>query len=224
METEGYNRHHTRLFFTSAAADDDTFQVIRFTGEEAISKPYHFEIDLVSDDPDIDMDRMIGMPARLTIEKDGDQRHIHGVLKTFEQGDEAKSGRCYYHAELVPRLWLMTLSRQNQIYQNQSVPEIIREELLSSQSKGASAGISGKDFELRLTQHYVRREYVVQYAESDFNFISRLMEHEGLFYFFEQDGDREKLVITDNNIHLKPIAEEPHLAYRRAGGVEDGRR
>ena len=214
------SEHQTsHIFFTSAAVDDDTFKVIRFSGQESISTPYAFNIDLASDEPGIDIDRVINMPARLSIEKDGQQRNIHGVLQVFEQADEALAGHYYYQAVLVPRLWLMTLSRQNQIYQNKTVPEIIQAELLSSQNKGAAVGISADDFEFRLTQTYVRHEYIVQYAESDFNFISRLMEHEGLFYYFEQVDGKEKLVITDNNIHLRVIAEDPAVTYRPASGM-----
>ena len=80
------------------------------------------------------------------------------------------------------------------------MPEIVAEEIKGATAKGptqdAKSGLTGDDFESRLTRNYPKREYVVQYAETDLNFISRLMEHEGIFYFFEQGDKREKLIIV----------------------------
>jgi type VI secretion system VgrG family protein len=196
----------TRFYFQSKASSlvQDTFRVIRFNGQEEISQPFRFEIELVSDNADIDPDEVLQWPAFLTIERDGKRRMVHGVLA-------------------VPRLWLLSMSQQNQIYQDKSVPEIVEEELKGSKDKGpaglAAANLTTKDFELRLTRKYQKREYVVQYGESDLNFISRLMEHEGLFYFFEHDDEKEKIIITDDNIHFPAIAEESSIPYRSPSGM-----
>jgi len=215
----------TRFYFQSRASSlvKDTFRVIRFHGQEEISQPFRFEIELVSDNADIDADEVLQWPAFLTIERDGKRRMVHGVLAEFEQQHETSLDLHFYRAVLVPRLWLLSMSQQNQIYQDKSVPEIVEEELKGSKDKGpaglAAANLTTKDFELRLTRKYQKREYVVQYGESDLNFISRLMEHEGLFYFFEHDDEKEKIIITDDNIHFPAIAEENTIPYHSPSGM-----
>jgi len=215
----------TRFYFQSRASSlvQDTFRVIRFHGEEEISQPFRFEIELVSDNADIDADEMLQWPALLTLERDGKRRMIHGVLAEFEQQHETSLDLHFYRAVLVPRLWLLSMSQQNQIYQDKSVPEIVEEELKGSKDKGpaglAAANLTTKDFELRLTRKYQKREYVVQYRESDLNFISRLMEHEGIFYFFEHDDEKEKIIITDDNIHFSAIAGETTIPYHSPSGM-----
>jgi type VI secretion system VgrG family protein len=215
----------TRFYFQSRASSlvKDTFRVIRFHGQEEISQPFRFEIELVSDNADIDPDEVLQWPAFLTIERDGKRRMVHGVLAEFEQQHETSLDLHFYRAVLVPRLWLLSMSQQNQIYQDKSVPEIVEEELKGSKDKGpaglAAANLTTEDFELRLTRKYQKREYVVQYGESDLNFISRLMEHEGLFYFFEHDDEKEKIIITDDNIHFPAIAEESSIPYHSPSGM-----
>jgi len=215
----------TNLYFESRAKNvpADTFRVISFEGQEEISRPFRFEIELASERPDIDVHDILRWPAFLAIERDGEVRKIHGILAEFEQKGEGPLDLCYYRAVLVPRLWLLSMSRQNQIYQNKSVPQIIEEELKGARNKGpaelATAGLTAGDFELRLTRKYSAREYTVQYQESDLDFISRLMEHEGIFYFFEHDDNKEKIIITDNNIHFPALAEESTVLYRPPSGM-----
>ncbi|UCG65312.1 MAG: type VI secretion system tip protein VgrG, partial [Deltaproteobacteria bacterium] len=215
----------TNLYFESKAKGmpADTFRVIGFKGQEEISRPFRFEIELASERPDIDVEEILRWPAFLAIERDGGIRRIHGVLGEFEQKREGPLDLYHYRAVLVPRLWLLSMSSQNQIYQNKSVPQIIEEELKGTRNKGpaelAAAGLTAEDFELRLTRKYSPREYTVQYQESDLDFISRLMEHEGIFYFFEHDDTKEKIIITDNNIHFPAMAEESTIRYRPPSGM-----
>ena len=209
---------HVRITFESKALDAETFSVLRFTGEEAISEPYRFEIDLLSEQGDIDPDAVLGRPATLSVQRgdEGTPRRIQGILAAFEQGPEGLYGHYRYRAVLVPRLWLLSLSRQNQIYQNKSVDEIVEEELKGAQGKGpaelAAIGLTAQDFEFRLSGSYATREYVVQYNETDLAFISRLLEHEGIFYFFEHDDKREKVVFCDDNVHLPAPGADSQIA------------
>lgn len=209
--------------FVSQALEADTFQVMGFKGEEEISKPYRIEIDLVADNPDIDLEKLLFSPASLSIERDDQTRKVHGVVAECQVLDALPMDRYQYRVVLVPRIWLLTMSRQNQIYQSQSVPDIIAQEIKSATAKGATrhaaAGLTTEDFELRLTRDYPKREYVVQYGESDLNFISRLMEHEGIFYFFEQGEEREKLIISDNNIHFAYPEDQEPIPYRPKSGL-----
>ena len=209
--------------FSCSAFDKDTFEVIAFSGTEEISRPYRFEIDLLAGHPDIDMQRLLFSTATLTLEKGDHIRSIHGVVAQCRLTDALPNQRFCYHVQLVPRLWLLSLSRQNQIYQKLSVPDIIAQEIKADTAKDATkdaaAGLVGDDFEMRLTSNYFIREYTVQYKESDLDFISRLMEHEGIFYFFEQIDEREKMIISDNNVHFANLTEADTLAYRPGSGL-----
>jgi type VI secretion system VgrG family protein len=189
------------LRFESRALPADTFQVLQFDGEEEISKLYHFELLLVSRDPDIDFEAVLESSAQLAITAQGNTRYLNGMISRFDQGGQWQNGLYEYRAVLVPRLWIMAQSTQNQIFQEQTVPDIVESELSSISKKGSHPlvrdGLSVDDYEIYTIRDYDEREYVVQYKETDHNFISRLMEHEGIYYYFEQDDIREKLVVTD---------------------------
>ncbi|MFQ5773107.1 MAG: type VI secretion system Vgr family protein [Kiloniellaceae bacterium] len=216
---------HVNLYFESEVLDGDTFKVVRFTGEEAISRPFRFEIELMSERPDIDLASVLGRRAKLAFQRgdDGEMRNVYGVLAEFEQGREGQYGHYAYRAVLVPRLWLLSLSRQNQIYQNKSAIEIVEEELKGAKDKGpaelAAVGLSADDFEFRLSREYAKREYVVQYQESDLDFVSRLLEHEGVSYFFEHDEERDKIVFCDDNVHFPKPSEESRVSYVLPSGT-----
>ncbi len=209
--------------FVCDAFDAETFEVIAFSGSEEISRPYRYQIDLLADNPDIDMEKLLYSQGTLIVEKGGNERKTHGVVAECRLSEALPEQRFRYHVVLVPRIWLLSLSRQNQIYQNLSITDIVAQEIVASTAKGAtkdaSAGLTGGDFDLRLTRTYPIREYTVQFNESDFDFISRLMEHEGLFYFFEQGAEREKMVISDNNIHFATLEDPDRLAYRPKSGL-----
>jgi len=210
--------------FVSDALPEDTFQVLQFDAEEEVSQLFHVELRLVSRDPNIDFDLMLERSACLSIITKGKQRNIHGMLAEFEQGGEWQNGLYEYRALLVPRLWMLSQSTQNQIFQDQTVLDIVSSELKNVNKKGsnplAEAGLgSDDDYEMFTIHQYEEREYVVQYKETDLNFISRLMEHEGLYYYFEHNDDCEKLVITDTfaEEHISDNSEA--LFQSEASGV-----
>lgn len=219
------SEQHLNLHFESKALEPDTFKVVRFEGVEEISRCYRFEIELVSDHADIDLAAVLGQPAHLALQRgdDGEPRKLHGILAEFEQGPEVAYGHYSYRAVLVPRLWLLSLSRQNQIYQAKSVIEIVEEELKGAAGKGpaemAAIGLTSDDFEFRLSGSYVNREYVVQYQETDLDFICRWLEHEGVFFYFEHDDDKEKIVFCDDNVHLPKIDDAGRIAYNLPSGT-----
>ena len=198
----------TEFVCESEALGEGTLEVARFHGDEEVSAPYWFEIDLISSDSEIDLASVLAEPGYLGIRREtGDLVKIHGVFSEFEQQGQ---GTLYthYHAVLVPRLWLLSLQRQSQIHQEVSIRDILQSEL------DAGGLTEGPDFELRLQGEYPTREYVVQYEETDLEFLSRLMEHYGIFYFFEQGEDREKLIFADSNDAFVSITGDPTLPYR----------
>jgi type VI secretion system VgrG family protein len=193
------NMTSKKFSFISNSLPPDTFGVVDFKGSERISTPYRFEVMLVSDNLKIDFDAVMGKTATLTahVEKGGDTLY-HGVVANFEQLHET-DGYAFYHARLVPRFWWLSVVQHNQVFLNETVPDFLRAIL-------KSGGLfEGPDFEFRLQGAYEPVEYVCQYGETHLNFLSRWCEHEGIYYYFEQTEDREKVIFTDTKIaHTDP--------------------
>ncbi len=182
-----------RFFFKIA---ETAIPVVEFTAHERISFPYEVDLILASED-EISFDDVIGKEALLVIAGLAEDRYIHGIVNRFMQSGHR--GRfILYRAKLVPPLWLLALKNDCRIFQNQSIQDIITQVLLH-------VGITGNNFEFRLKNTYPPKEYCVQYRETDLNFISRLCEEEGIFYFFEHSIDRYLLVFGDSTINYQPI-------------------
>ncbi len=204
--------------------DEDELLLRSFSGHEGISRLYHYELVMYSLKPDIDFDQVIGQPATLTITLDDQNstpRSIHGILSAFCQGpahwvtlpDTEKLGFAEYRATLVPALWMLTRQSDCRIFQNLAVPDIIRE-IVNKYS-----GIQLDDSQLR--GHHPQREYCVQYRETDFNFISRLMEEEGICYFFADDDRQQKVVLADNLTAFPPCPVISTLSYTEKNQINE---
>lgn len=201
-----------RYAFVSGAKAEDTFSVVRFSGCEAISQPYRFEIELATEDAEIDLHAMLQKPARFVIHRgDLDDRVFGGVLAEFEQTQES-GGHALYKAVLVPRLWNAGLYHENQLFLDKSVEDIIKEVLQQTR-------LTGKDYDFRLTGAYAPWEYLCQWRETDLNFIHRWMEREGIYYYFAQEGQKEKMIITDSATSHKPICEPFQIPYSPPSGT-----
>ncbi len=163
--------------------------VRNFQGEERISGLFHYRIEMFSEDFSLSFDTITGQPITLQIaQSSGDIHYVNGVVGTFSQ--TGSDGRvAFYTADIYPWLWLLTFSAGCKIYQNMSTPDIVKKVF---QDLGFS------DFEDKLTGSYQPREYCVQYRETAFSFVSRLLEQEGIFYFFTHDSSSHKLVLADD--------------------------
>ncbi len=203
-----------RFTFVSRGLPEDTFAVVKFKGMEGISRLYEFDITLASEDPDIDLKQVLQSPATLAILGEDKDLPIHGILAQFEQLHEIK-GYYSYRALLVPRLWQADLYRENQLFLDQTVPDIIQEIMRQT-------GLTTQDFELKLTKKYPQWEYICQYRETDFDFISRWMEREGIYYFFEQGEEGEKLIITDSSTAHSDIPNNATICYFPLSGLLPG--
>lgn len=213
------------LDFHSDACPDNPFVVVSFTGQEAISRLFRFELELVSQRADVDFNALLTQPAHLAIKHgvpvSGSEKRawetlkIHGVLSSFEQLEKGYWVR--YRAVLVPQLWRLSLNVQSQVHMKKSVPQIIETELKKS-------GFTSDDYEFRWSgaREYKEKEYVVQYIESDLNFIQRLCEHEGIFYFFEHRDGREHVVFGDHPGAFNAIQGQTKIDYRPTGTLGAG--
>ena len=190
-----------RPFRVDCELGEDVLLLQGFSGEEAVSKPFSFTLDMLSQDPELDPQSLLRKPLKLTVElAGGEQRVIHGLVKRFVQLGQSESGELTsYQAEVVPWLWFLSLSRDCKIFQGMDVLEIV-EDVFKAQ------GFS--DFEIKCVKDYPKREFCVQYRETHLDFVSRLLEEEGIFYFFQHSESRHVLTLADDPGELKPCPGE----------------
>ncbi len=160
------------------------FDVVRYRGTEGLCQLYRFEIELSTSLETVSFDAIVGKPAVLSINTDYGTRFFHGIVGRFEMTGEQED-RTYYRAELVPAVWLLTHRYGCRIFQEKTVPEIIGDVL-------DRAGIASDRYTLTMERTYTPRTYCVQYRETDYNFICRLMEEEGIRWYFEAIRDGVK--------------------------------
>jgi type VI secretion system secreted protein VgrG len=177
-----------RTFRVDTPLGTDVLLLQRLQGDEGVSTPFHYTLELLSEDDGIDAASLLRQAVAVTVTlPDGSERTIHGLVRRFIQLGQQEDLTAY-RAEVVPWLWFLTLSQDCKIFQNKSVPDILQE---------VFDGLGYADYEIRCSASYAPREYCVQYRESHFNFVSRLMEEEGIFYFFEHTADKHLLVLGD---------------------------
>lgn len=191
------------------------FAVVRVAGSEAISELFGFTITVTSEDTAIVFDDVVGRDAVLTIGVGEERRYVHGIVRRFEQMDEGRNITAY-ELQLVPRVWRLLHRHDSRIFQELTVPRIIESVL-------QTAGITAKQFRMNVVGTYRPREYCVQYRESDWHFIERLTEDEGIYYFFEHHGEDHVLVFADAPWLHQPIAGSSQVLFRPSlGGLTSG--
>ena len=209
------------LITFSSSALPHSVRVLGFRGQEAISRPYQFEIFLAYRDnhaDDLDLSDAVGAKAKLTLDRQSDLLppfNFCGVIASIELMHEL-DGHALFRAVLVPRLWQLGLSRHSRIFTKKKLPDVITSILEDN-------GFTTDDYELRLGA-YDTEEHITQYMESDLDFISRWMEREGIFYYFEHTDDVEKLILADKKAYDKdvlplPIPYHPQLGHDRSAGA-----
>jgi type VI secretion system secreted protein VgrG len=186
------------------------WHVRRFTLDEALSEPYRLSLELLIDESELDAKVMLGAACDLQISRDDDLRVVHGIVERIvELG--AVADRLAFQVDLVPAFALRAQSVDTRFFQDMSVPEIVEAVL--------TAPLEGVDRTLRLDLEagdFEKREYCVQYRESDFEFVSRLLQEEGIVYYFEhpREGEGEVLVLVDDT------ATCPELDVGEGGGAK----
>lgn len=163
-------------------------KVLAFKGEEAISQPYCFDIELVSEQPDLDLEDLLHRQAFLAFDTLG--HGIHGQIQGVAQGDSGQR-LTRYQVSLVPQLAYLQHSAHQRIFQHKTVPQIVSLVL-------EGQGIQRDAFEWRLGTDYPEREYCVQFDETDLAFIQRLCAELGIHYHFQHSPDGHLLVFGDD--------------------------
>lgn len=188
----------------------DELKVLEFTGKEAISQPYRFELELVCERPDLDLESLLHGQAFLSFDARGGG--IHGQIDQVGQGDSGKR-LTRYHVSLVPRLAYLGHRINQRIFQHQTVPQIVARVLKDH-------SILRDAFEFRLGSDYPVREYCVQYTESDLAFIQRLCAEVGIHYHFQHSPQGHLLVFGDDQTVFARLPEP--TVYRPGSGMSAG--
>jgi type VI secretion system secreted protein VgrG len=212
MPTDTRNRthkHRAAAVFTPLA--EDLLLLKRFIGTESLGRLFEYELELITDKPEeVDPNKLLGAPMAIRIDlADASPRYFHGVCSRFSQSN-GEGELPTFRATVVPWLWTLTRSADCRLFcddnrQKFTIPKIV---LQVFRDFGASA------FRDALSGEYDPQEYVVQYGETAFNFVSRLMEREGIYYFFEHKDDGHKLVLSDGATSHEPFPGYETLTYR----------
>jgi type VI secretion system secreted protein VgrG len=185
---------------------DDVLLLVGVNGREAVSELFRFDFDLLAlNGADIAFDKLLGqkVSARIRLQESA-TRYVAGIVSRVVQGgrDEIFTS---YRIEVVPQLWLLTRRKQSRIFQALAVPDILKKVL------------TGLDVAYELQGTFEPREYCAQYRESDFDFASRLMEEEGIYYFFKHTSAGSTLVLA-NTPQSHPDATPATVNYEEISG------
>ena len=177
--------------------------VLAFQGDEQVSRLFQLNLALASPSSDISFDQVVGKACVLTIKGEHGDRYLHGMVNIFEQRERARRFTVY-HASVVPAAWSLLQRHDCRIFQRKSAKQIVEQVL--------KQGKIEHRFQLGSKQPQ-EREYCVQYRESDWSFVSRLLEQEGLYYFFVHEQGKHTLVIGNDVQCHPPLAGKPALGY-----------
>ncbi len=204
-----YTQQNRPLRITTALGPDAVL-LTAMNGHEAISDLFRFELELLAPAAkQVDFAGILGKPATVEMDLLGGTRCFQGIIARFGQGERGPEFTRYF-AELVPNLWLWTKRSQSRIFSHVPLPEILKKVL---DGLAVTWDIQGE---------FKDREYCVQYRETDFNFASRRMEEEGIFYYHTHPSDNEELVVSNNPTDAPAVPITAEIIFEDVlGGVRD---
>jgi type VI secretion system secreted protein VgrG len=176
-----------RYLYLNTPLGPDKLILLTFNGFESFSELFRFQLDVAAKkDDDVAFDRLIGKPISFGVKgtDQDDPRHFDGICIEFSEGTRDVEFK-YYTIVVAPKLWMLTQRRTCKIFQQKSVQDIL------------TTVLTGVDTDMRLQGTYEPREFCVQYNETDFDFASRLMEEEGIYYYFKFDEGSHTMVLAD---------------------------
>ncbi|EFW77924.1 type VI secretion system tip protein VgrG [Pseudomonas savastanoi] len=202
-----------RLFkFKNLANPEQELLLGSFRGSEGLSRAYQFDLLLVCQDSGVELKSMMGQHVVIEIElADGSPRYIAGYLTRFASGG-SDGGMAKYTATLNPWFSMLKNRFDTRIFQGNTVEEVV------TQVFAMCTAFSKHEF--RLSKPLKRYTYITQYRESDFNFVQRLLEEEGMFYYFEHTAEGHTMIICDDSTTLVPLPEQPQIRFHSASVTE----
>lgn len=186
-----------RLLSISSPLGKDVLLLTSFEGTEYISDLFEFNIEVLSSNHEIKPDQLIGKTVTITLQND-QNRTFNGYISRFTYGEVKADNLRAYQLTMVPWLWFLSKTNNHRIFQEKTTKDIITE---------VFKDLGFNDFDYKATGNSTKREYCVQHNESDLNFISRLLEEDGIAYYFEQNGDKHIMHIVDALNAYKQCAE-----------------
>jgi type VI secretion system secreted protein VgrG len=201
-----------RLISLTTPLGEDVLLLAGLSGHEAISRLFSFHLDLLTEHGPIDFTQIIGKNVTISVaQSDNTARYFNGMVSHFAQSG-SDTNFIHYQMEVVPWTWTLTRYADCKIFHNKKVSDIIEQVF---QDRGFT------DYKLSLNGSYSPLEYCVQYRETDFNFISRLMEQNGIFYFFQHAMGKHTMVIADSSSIHEPCPGQESAGYNLVGGGLD---
>nr|WP_312231996.1 type VI secretion system tip protein TssI/VgrG [Pseudomonas sp.] len=178
----------SRMAKVSSPLGDNALVMERLAGSESLGRLFHYELSLASENASLKLNALLGKPMGLAVQlADGSDRYFHGIVARCSQ--TAHRGQfASYQVTLKPWLWLLSRTSDCRIFQSKTVPDIVKQ---------VFRDLGFSDFEDALTRSYREWDYCVQYRETSFDFVSRLMEQEGIYYYFRHEQERHVLVLCD---------------------------
>jgi type VI secretion system secreted protein VgrG len=185
--------------------EGEAFRLRSFSGHEELSRLFSFTLELESSRRDIGPEEIVGKPVSFSVvASEGQRRQFHGLVCRFSAGT-GETGNRRYTAEVVPWLWFLTRTSDCRVFAKKKVPEILK-------AVFNEAGVQADFDDSKLQASYEEWDYCVQYRETDFNFVSRLMEQEGIYYYFVHTEDSHTLVLADSPSGMYDL-DNPQVNY-----------
>ncbi|MBK8597338.1 MAG: type VI secretion system tip protein VgrG [Holophagales bacterium] len=210
----GYVQQNRKIRVTTPVGED-VLLLKAFSGTEEISRPFRFQVEMIAENKKkVAFDAMLGekVTVHLLLADESTEHHFNGVCVRFSQAGRDEEFTVY-RAELVPEFQLLSHKAQSRIFQRKNVPDILKEVM------------KGVTVDWQLEGQYEKRDFCVQYRETDFNFASRLMEEEGIFYFFQHEDGKHTMIVADSPAAFPALPGESEITYEElSGGVREDNR
>jgi type VI secretion system secreted protein VgrG len=206
---------NARFLFEISGQKQD-LSVVHIQAREAMSETFTVQVNLVSMFELKGFDDIVDREAVLTVigadaEEEGGDRYFHGIVRRFEH--TGMNGYDYlYEAEVAPSLWRLSLRKNSRIFQDMETRDIVRQIL-------EEGGIASDRYRFVLRDQDRLRKYCVQSRETDLHFITRLLQEEGIFYYFEHHQDKHILVMSDTDAVHEPIPGDPAITFNSNDGL-----
>jgi type VI secretion system secreted protein VgrG len=201
-----------RRFRVTTAAGPDALLLIGFRGTEGLSQLFQFHLDLIAlAEAPVDFAKVLGQPAVVELDlPNGEVRYFHGIISRLSQGGKDDTF-IHYRGELVPFFWLLTKQQRSRIFQHQTAKEILTKVL------------EGIPLKWDVREKQATRDYCTQYRETDFAFASRIMQDEGIYYYFEHTADGHTLILADHPDGHANVPAQTTLEFEQTEGGQGQR-
>ena len=191
--------------YTVSTPLGDTLNLVSMNGSERLGRGFSYTVQVLANNPDVDADDLLGLPATVTVESDaGDTRYFNGLIDKVQFLGAPYPGQWSYQFEIVPWSAMLDKVADCRIFQEITVPDLLKQVF-------ADNGFT--DYKMKLTRTYPKREYCVQYRESTLNFVMRLMEEEGIYFFYQHDKSAHYMILVDDQSGHDSVPGQSSIKY-----------